>query len=186
MVNTNSRRGNVNRVFKLTALSLCLLVFSACPSMEKLYQQAYSHYIWRNEKKALEILDQIIAQDAHFTKAYVLEALIFEAQGDLGKAQETLGAAKEKSPPSAVVCYNLGNLHFKQKEYKNAIDEYSQAVVIDPGLKEAFLNRANSHMALKEYKLALKDYRDFLSKTDGQRPEVEALVRLLEADFAGN
>ncbi len=69
----------------------------------------------------------------------------------LSSARQNLGSvaamAKEKPGLAAKANYNLGNLEFNTKEYKNAVDYYKQALRIDPNDESA---RKNLRIAQKQ------------------------------------
>jgi tetratricopeptide (TPR) repeat protein len=92
-------------------VSLLLLV--ACPGVGKLYQKAYTQYAYDNDtEKALSTLAEIIKLDTTYTPAYILQSTIYLAKGDSERAEQALRSAKEHTPPSGIVCFDLGNIYF--------------------------------------------------------------------------
>jgi len=165
------------------ALLALLLVLAGCPSVNGMYGEAYSRYVSRDEAGALALLDKIIEKDGRYVPAYVLKAAIYETRGDWNKSEEVLAAARETATPSAVVCFNLGNIQFKKGEFKKAVDEYTRALALDPSLEAAYVNRANALMGAGEHGAALKDYETFLGLTKKDYPNVKSLVKLLRAEL---
>ncbi|KAG0269717.1 STIP1 y and U box-containing protein 1 [Actinomortierella ambigua] len=51
----------------------------------------------------------------------------------------------------------LGNEHFKKKEYEEAITEYSRAIVKDPRQAVYYTNRANCYLKLDKYQNVIND-----------------------------
>jgi tetratricopeptide (TPR) repeat protein len=184
------KQSNMHRIFSkgaVCALLLCLASFLAgCPTVAGMYGEAYYQYLGHDESRALGLLEQIIAKDARYTPAYVLEAAIYETRGDWNKSEETLRLAQQAGPPSPIVCFNLGNVYFKKADYRKAVDEYTRALALNPAFAEAYLNRANAHMDLKEYEAALRDYESFLGLAKEDNPNVRALVKLLREDLKSN
>lgn len=172
----------LSRIFFVVP-ALFLLLLCSCPTSASLYRDAFERYTAQDNPKALEILARIIQSDPSYTPAYILESVIRLAQNELERAAAVLADAKEKAQPSAAVCFNLGNVFFRQGNYPAAFAEFSIAIELDPELAEAWLNRANTRMALKEYRAALGDYEMFLKLSEKERPEVRQLVELLRRDF---
>ncbi|KAG0227924.1 STIP1 y and U box-containing protein 1 [Actinomortierella wolfii] len=51
----------------------------------------------------------------------------------------------------------LGNEHFKHKEYEEAITEYTRAIVKDPKQAVYYTNRANCYLKLEKYQHVIND-----------------------------
>jgi tetratricopeptide (TPR) repeat protein len=64
--------------------------------------------------------------------------------------------------------YVHGNVLFKNKNYKEALDEYNEAVKIDPAHGSAYNNLANLYYMSKEYKKAL----DCLTRAEQKGVEI--------------
>ncbi|MDD4972456.1 MAG: tetratricopeptide repeat protein [Paludibacter sp.] len=73
-----------------------------------------------------------------------------------------------KNPKSFEANYNLGNALFRQKKYKEALDQYNNSIALKPNEKEkiaaAYHNTGNSLLAdqkieesIKAYEMALKN-----------------------------
>lgn len=103
--------------------------------------------------------------------------------GELSKAANTfkqgLGSAASLKD---LFYYNLGNLYFMQNQNMLADGMYSQAIVSNPNLADAYLNRANTRMRLKKYDKAVSDYNAYLSlkPNASQRATIEKLIALLK------
>ncbi|SZF01571.1 unnamed protein product [Blumeria hordei] len=70
---------------------------------------------------------------------------------------------------------NAGNKYFKSKEYKNAIDEYTKAVLLHPTSATYLNNRAAAYMSNGQYINALEDCTQ-ANDLDPQNPKI--LLRL--------
>ena len=55
------------------------------------------------------------------------------------------------------VWFNLGNMHLRAKDYNRAIDDYTEAIRLNPDLAEAYYNRALTLVFVDEPKLAAAD-----------------------------
>ncbi|QYX30608.1 serine protease [Sphaerospermopsis torques-reginae] len=58
----------------------------------------------------------------------------------------------------SIVYANRGGAYSELKEYKQAIDDYTQAIKIDPENAEYYKNRGLAYFQLKDYKQAINDY----------------------------
>ncbi|KAF5340998.1 hypothetical protein D9611_006095 [Ephemerocybe angulata] len=112
-----------------------------------------------------------------------------ETRGQSPDAQEDATKAAEKTK-------DRGNTAFKAGKYKEAIDLYTEAIVLNP-LEPAYLtNRAAAYMALKRFKPALEDCQQamFILSPGSQSPssspppnaaaQVKALLRLARCQYA--
>ncbi|KAF6760875.1 hypothetical protein DFP72DRAFT_1062616 [Ephemerocybe angulata] len=108
-----------------------------------------------------------------------------ETRGQSPDAQEDATKAAEKTK-------DRGNTAFKAGKYKEAIDLYTEAIVLNP-LEPAYLtNRAAAYMALKRFKPALEDCQQAMfilspgsqSPSQSQPPNAAAQVKALLATCA--
>ncbi len=58
---------------------------------------------------------------------------------------------------AAIDHYNRGVEHQEQGRWRPAIEEYTQAIELDPQLAEAHLNRGNAHIQVDDYDRAIDD-----------------------------
>lgn len=79
------------------------------------------------------------------------------ADRDLNKAREWLNAALPLKNKQAKTWIFLGNLEQMQKNYKNSLAAYSQALRLEPNNHEALLNRAALHLASRQLEPAQAD-----------------------------
>lgn len=68
-----------------------------------------------------------------------------------------LREAISHSPDNAYLYYNLGNLSVQRKDYKQAIDDYTQAIDIDSHLAEAYYNRGLAYIDDKQTEKGIAD-----------------------------
>ncbi len=57
----------------------------------------------------------------------------------------------------AVAYYNRGIAYRHLNEYRQAIEDYGQALLLDPGFALAYNNRGNAYRHLNEYRRAIED-----------------------------
>ena len=68
-----------------------------------------------------------------------------------------ISAMIEKTPEKASLYYTRGTLLAKQEDYEAAISDFTQALVIDPRMPEAFFNRGLAYVFSGEKKKGLAD-----------------------------
>ena len=67
---------------------------------------------------------------------------------------------------------NRGNLYADKGEKDLALNDYNQAIKLNPQLAEAYVNRGTLYQEKGEYELALKDYNQAIKLN----PQLAALV----------
>ena len=73
------------------------------------------------------------------------------------KALNTLTDLVRDYPTNPFAWYNLGNVHLYMQEFHKAIDDYSQAILYEANLAEAYYNRGLTLLFLGEKELANSD-----------------------------
>lgn len=97
---------------------------------------------------------------------------------DLAAAIYILAADSAKKaglPPSSLkeylnftqVFYNRGLAKSYLKEYKSAIDDYTNAIKLKPSHANAFFNRAQAEFNLHDYQAALDDFNKYIAMNPG-------------------
>ena len=73
----------------------------------------------------------------------------------------------DKAPANAYLYYNRGNAYVRCIEFQHAVEDYTQAIQLDPHLAEAYYNRtiaaSLSPMIVQE---------DMIEKWDGKMPQI--------------
>ena len=64
----------------------------------------------------------------------------------------------EENYDKARILFYRGNAKYQSGEYKEGIEDYNQAIELNPQYAEAYNNRGNAKKRLGEYKEAIKDY----------------------------
>ena len=86
--------------------------------------------------------------------------------------------AIEVDPNNAAAYCNRGVVHAGQKEYEEAIADYTKAIEIDPNLAMAYLNRAVSNEFSGRVGAAIADYTRTLEVDPDSEQSKRALQRL--------
>ena len=53
--------------------------------------------------------------------------------------------------------YNRGNIRFRQKDFRSALEDYNKAIELAPGFPQAWFNRGITRLYLGEREAGLKD-----------------------------
>lgn len=67
----------------------------------------------------------------------------------------------------------------EENDYKNAIRDYSKAIILDPKFTKAYNNRGNAHYALNAYDDAIKDFKKSISLSPNEFITYANLAELL-------
>ncbi len=89
-------------------------------------------------------------------RAATLEAP--EARANLALAAADLSLAAHLEPQNAYVVYNQGCLWAEQKLWQQALEAFDRALQLDPGLPEAYYNRALVHARLGHWAESKADF----------------------------
>lgn len=76
---------------------------------------------------------------------------------DVTQIINMLGEAIESERENPYLWFNFGNMHLRNKDYNRAIDDYSEAIRLNPDLAEAYYNRALTLIFIDEIQLAAID-----------------------------
>jgi len=88
----------------------------------------------------------------------------------------------EKPDPEAgkvAKIYRRAYIHFRKKQFKQAIYAFDEAIEISPEFSQGIYLRGFAHMNAKKYKLAIKDYTEALKLVP--KDDLQAVRELLEA-----
>jgi tetratricopeptide (TPR) repeat protein len=94
--------------------------------------------------QAILACSRAIALRPQFTEAYLLRARAYSAQGYLEQAESDYAHVVQIQPDSAPGYSGLCEVYFNYKNYKNAIDQCSKAIQLDPTISMAFNLRGAS------------------------------------------
>ena len=117
-------------------------------------------YRFNNDlQKAEAELKTAIKLDPNSEEAVTTLAMLYTDEGDTGHALKVLSSIPD-SARSAKLYSALGAAYEQRKDYKNAIDAYKHAIILDRdnldairGLAENYLNDGQLEAALEQYKV---------------------------------
>ncbi|MEW6366052.1 MAG: tetratricopeptide repeat protein [Acidobacteriota bacterium] len=129
-------------------------------------------------KKALDYYAKALELDPRFAEAYSNRAAIFFQEGKAAQAIDELNKALKFSPTNPYLRYDLGNLYYGYRRYKEAEDCYKRAVALDP--RPAFYTAlARSRIAQGKRKEALESVMKALER-DPTYAEAKSLLASLQ------
>jgi DnaJ family protein C protein 7 len=133
--------------------------------------------------KAQDIAIQLLRENSQDPDAMMLRARAFYASGETDQALKLLKMCLGLDPDmkQAIKLLRIvqklsrtkdeGNAAFKAKDYRRAIDLYTQALEVDPANKDMnakiLQNRAQAYNSLKEYESAVQDCTEALRLDPG-------------------
>lgn len=97
----------------------------------------------------------------HFNRAIEVQAA-----GDLAQAAALLQQAIELDPTLKYAYNSLGNLHYQQQQYGEAVTQYQQALAVDPEYIQARINLGSAYMQLAQPEQAIAEFHQAL-QSDG-------------------
>lgn len=98
---------------------------------------------------ALEDYNKIIkVGNVDMPEAYLNRGLTRKMLGDFGGALADMNAALESSPNDPVLHKNRGNLYLLLGYHQHAIEDYTNATLLDENFAEAYYNRALAHLLI--------------------------------------
>jgi tetratricopeptide (TPR) repeat protein len=165
-----------------------LILFSSPLYSLSFFEDGEKLFLENRPNEALVKLEAALGEEKGNEMVYLYLGIIYEQLGDYNKAVSILelglpfaGSQREK------FYFNLGNNYFMLEKHARAEEMYSRILKSDSGYSSAYLNRANTRMRMEKYKDAVADYNRYLSLRPSapQRQEIQQLISLLTAQFAG-
>lgn len=101
--------------------------------LEELYQKGYTAYNNHDYQQAIQIEDQVIAQDASFYKAYTIKGIAqcFSANHDYTDGMQNLEKALQIKSDYGYGMYNKALAFELYGYYNEALAEYNQALQVE-------------------------------------------------------
>ena len=107
---------------------------------------------------------------------YVNRSINYNLLGRYDDALDDINAAFDLIPDLPEAYLSRGNTNYLQRNYLDAIEDYSTA--LDRGVGDAhkaYFNRALAHEELKDYELAYQDFKSSVDEDPTFGPAVERL-----------
>jgi len=91
---------------------------------------------------SIRYAQKTVKQNPEQTEGYILLGTAYLLSDELNKAESHFLKAKELDPKLILADYNLGLIHLVQKNYDQALRDFTQIVKLAPRIKEARIGRA--------------------------------------------
>jgi tetratricopeptide (TPR) repeat protein len=96
------------------------------------YEIAYAHYLKKDYKGAIRILEKITNHKDVTERLYQLLGNSYDLLGKSDKAFEVYDAGLAKFPNSGMINLEKGNVHWGKKQYLDALPFYEKGIEVDP------------------------------------------------------
>lgn len=126
-------------------------VIALAPYLPGLYgSRAGGRIVLKKEDLALKDIDAALALAPHYPQYHLLKGLIHYQSGRLEDALACLGTAVGEAPGAAEFRSQRGSILRKAKRYKEAIEDYTKAIELDPRRAAYYQARAELWAILGE------------------------------------
>lgn len=168
---------------KVRSLEQFILYKIQKPQWEKDYHLGYYYYLENDSSKAIRTLQSALSarKRADSTVIYALMSEIYFSMNEFEKASDTAKKAYNlsKSQPKALI--TLGDLSYRDKNYKQALNYYKKAAAEDKKSYTPLVKEAMAYQQLSNTKKATEIYTKVL-KTHSDSWEAYYNVALLDKD----
>jgi len=125
--------------------------------------------------RALEALDEALRIDPKMVAIYGWRAVVYREQGQFDKALAEVNAglrqANSQDPPRTSFLYNVrGTIWLDKHEPGKAVDDYSEAIRLDPKNAVALTNRGLERLRQDQFDAALADLNEALRRDPKHHP----------------
>lgn len=169
---------------KVDSLEQYVLYKTKKQSWEKNYHLGYYHYLENDNSKAIKTLLTALSEakkNSNSAKIYALMSEVYFNMNEFEKASDVAKKAYKinSNMPKALV--TLGDLNYRNKNYKTALKYYKQTASIDKSSYISLVKEANTYQKLNNTKKAKEIYQKIL-KTHFDCCEAYYNIALLEPD----
>lgn len=167
----------------LIALSTISLSNFPLAADTTLLKQGEELFLQNRPEEARSVLESALVQSPDNEKIYLYLGTIYE---QLGLYEDAVTILRRGTAYADLylddMYFNIGNNFFFLDKFILAEEMYEKAVVVNPDLTGAYLNRANTRLKLEYYQPALDDYYLYLKLEPGtpQRENIEQIIALLQ------
>lgn len=151
------------------------------------YEKGEELFALNKPEEAIPYFEKCIDDDGVNPDVWIHLGVAYYQTGDYARSLAccTQGLAKENTDHK-VLAYNAGNSAYAMANYARAEACYAISIREDGSFAPAYLNRANAQLRQDHLQDAKDSYERYiaLSPDSNQRPEIERLIALLEAEIA--
>jgi tetratricopeptide (TPR) repeat protein len=114
------------------------------------YELAYAHYLMKDYKGAIKILEKIEDHKDVSDRLYQLLGNSYDIIGKSDKAIKVYDAGLKKFPNSGIIYLEKGNVYWIKKEYDKALPLYEKGIELDPKFPSNYYRAAKLFLSSKE------------------------------------
>lgn len=167
---------------KVKSLEQYVLYKTAKAEWEKNYHLGYYHYLENDSSKAIRVLQTAAsAKKGSNAIVYGLMSEIYLNTYEFEKALETAKKAYKINSNNPRALLTLGDLHYRIKDYKQALKYYKEAASNDKTAYLPLVKEAQTYQKLSNIKKAKEIYTKIL-KTHSDSYEAYYNIALLDPD----
>jgi serine/threonine protein kinase/Flp pilus assembly protein TadD len=123
------------------------------------YEKAKTHAERATKKERLAI-------EAHYARAI---------DKDTEKSLRILKQMAEEYPKEKHVHLDLGSIYWSRKHYDNAIEEFNQALKLDPNNGDALNSLAFVYVEMEDYEKAIESFKRYVSVSPGDANPLDSM-----------
>lgn len=127
-------------------------------------RRGWRHHRWAEYDQAIASFNEALKKNPASAEAYNGLAVSFEDKGDYDQATRYLSKAIELHPKAGYF-WLRGEVWRKKGDFAHAIEDYSNAIDVDPILVAAYVDRGSCYLNLGNYESALESYNKVLQLT---------------------
>ncbi|MCB0389853.1 MAG: hypothetical protein KDD58_01110 [Bdellovibrionales bacterium] len=118
----------------------------------------------RKQWKMVETIGRKLTEDTSFSPwgAYYL-SIVAEVNGQMDRAFWLIELSLKKSPQMAILYYQKGRLHWKNKEYGLSVENFEKSIDLNIGIVEPHMFLAQIYFRDQELKMAKMHYEKALA-----------------------
>ncbi|NLF82668.1 MAG: tetratricopeptide repeat protein, partial [Candidatus Gastranaerophilales bacterium] len=128
--------------------------------------------------RAKDLLNRAESLSPQNYKVIYTNAVFLYKNNDLASAEEKLLKVSRLNQGFMHAHYNLGNLYYRQNEYKKAIESFKKAMELAPENADIYFNIAMTLEAMGQKELARKFYARVLDLNPNDKEALKAVERL--------
>lgn len=138
-----------------------------------------------NLELALDYYERAIELDPTYAPAYYGRASVQYSNGNYVGTVASLNAALQRDFNNLPLLYNLrGRAYIELNNTQTAINDFEQAIELNPNFAESYLNLGDLYYDLGEQELALTNYRAYVERVGNADQSIIDRINELEEDFA--
>lgn len=166
---------------KVKSLEQFILYKIAKTQWEKDYHLGYYYYLENDSSRAIRTLQNIISskKKSNLALVYSLMSEVYLSMNEFEKASDTAKKAYKSGGRIPQALITLGDLSYRNENYKQALDYYKKAANQDKKSYVSFIKQAQTYQKLSKEKQAKEIYAKVL-KTHSDSWEAYYNVALLD------